>query len=185
MRNDTIKRGAPWCDALLKRAGWHSKWGAGPLWERRPAPGTAVVTLSLSGAPTWRLSAGTRARAQDTYVMDWVGESHHLVVHARAERGGPRVINDICLESSKAGFKYFGFKVTFVSIVHSERGISQIQPCLGRRRRSNPGARCVTVRLSHSHFDKLFMQFFARFVWLSTNLSHNWVYHPAKPFISQ
>lgn len=113
----------------LKCTGCHFKWGAGHLWAHHPVSATAVATLLLSRDPTWRLSACSRAR-----VMDWVGESHHLVVHALTERGRPHMSNDICLESSKAGFKYFGFKVTFVSIVHTEEVISQIQLRLPKRR---------------------------------------------------
>lgn len=74
------------------------------------------------------------------------------------------MINDICLESSKAGFKYFGFKVTFVSIVHSERGISQIQPRLGRRRRSNPWSTLCNSAVVSFSLRQIIHAIFARFV---------------------
>lgn len=57
-----------------------------------------------------------------------------------AERGGPHVSNDICLESSKAGFKYFRFKLTFVSIVHTEKAISQIHLRLPPNNVVTPGS---------------------------------------------
>lgn len=97
------------------------KWGVEQLWALLSVSATAVTALPLSRDPTKRPSAHTRA-----CVMDWLRESYHLVVHALAERGGPHVSNDICLESSKVGFKYFRFKVTFVSIVHTVNVVSQI-----------------------------------------------------------
>lgn len=78
-------------------------------------------------------------------MMDRVRESHHLVVHALAEGGGPHVSNDICLESSKTGFKYFRFKVTFVSIVHTENVVSQIHLRLPQTMFPPLRACCATV----------------------------------------